>query len=415
MATAVRNPEPDLDVALGESYYEGSRALEEQYINDIVEDTRRVISANFEAGRGPARRDAHAFDNGCVRAIFQVDENLPDELCRGVFVRGRQYKTWIRFSNGNSERRPGWMFDARGMAIKLTGVPGEKLMEDEKHTQDFVLINQPSEGSRPLVKAIATDQPFPSPAGQSVTINTISRIEYRADGGQWLALPPSDGAYNSSTESSNATLPLYDGQHSLEFRAINSIGATSPITHASVYVSGVGPAPAYAVDVPALANTSAITIALAAPAGSMVQISEDPFFGATNWIAAAPLIGWQFDQNDGEHTLYLRFRDTAAIDSPPFARALLLDRAAPTGRATLHEKPSPELEIQAHDAVSGVDAMQIISDGSAGAWQPYESSLPLTQAIATADHIQIRLRDTAGNVSQPLSVASPIYLPIVIR
>jgi len=143
MATAVRNPEPDLDVALGESYYEGSRALEEQYINDIVEDTRRVISANFEAGRGPARRDAHAFDNGCVRAIFQVDENLPDELCRGVFVRGRQYKTWIRFSNGNSERRPGWMFDARGMAIKLTGVPGEKLMEDEKHTQDFVLINQP--------------------------------------------------------------------------------------------------------------------------------------------------------------------------------------------------------------------------------------------------------------------------------
>jgi len=285
---------------------------------------------------------------------------------------------------------------------------------DTKPAAD-VLINQPSEGSRPLVKAIATDQPFPSPAGQSVTINTISRIEYRADGGQWLALPPSDGAYNSSTESSNATLPLYDGQHSLEFRAINSIGATSPITHASVYVSGVGPAPAYAVDVPALANTSAITIALAAPAGSMVQISEDPFFGATNWIAAAPLIGWQFDQNDGEHTLYLRFRDTAAIDSPPFARALLLDRAAPTGRATLHEKPSPELEIQAHDAVSGVDAMQIISDGSAGAWQPYESSLPLTQAIATADHIQIRLRDTAGNVSQPLSVASPIYLPIVIR
>src|SRR4029078_6802234 len=143
MATAVGNPEPDLDVALGVSCYEASRALEEQYINDIVEDTRRVISANFEAGRGPARRDAHAFDNGCARAIFQVDENLPDELCRGVFVRGRQYKTWIRFSNGNSERRPGWMFDARGMAIKLTGVPGEKLMEDEKHTQDFVLITQP--------------------------------------------------------------------------------------------------------------------------------------------------------------------------------------------------------------------------------------------------------------------------------
>ena len=140
----MQNREPDLDVALGESYYQGSRALEEQYTNDIVEDTRRVITGHFNEGRGPARRDAHAFDNGCVRAIFQVDENLPDELCQGVFVPGHQYKAWIRFSNGNSERRPGWMFDARGMAIKLTGVPGAKLMDDEKHTQDFVLISHPA-------------------------------------------------------------------------------------------------------------------------------------------------------------------------------------------------------------------------------------------------------------------------------
>ena len=140
---AQQNAEPDLDVALGESYYEGSRALEEQYTNEIVESIQRAIAAHFRAGRGPARRDAHAYDNGCVRAIFQVDENLADDLCQGVFVRGHQYKAWIRFSNGNSERRPAWFFDARGMAIKLTGVPGEKLMEDEKHTQDFILISHP--------------------------------------------------------------------------------------------------------------------------------------------------------------------------------------------------------------------------------------------------------------------------------
>ncbi len=285
---------------------------------------------------------------------------------------------------------------------------------DTKPTAN-VLINQPIHSGRPIVTATATDQPFPSPAGQSVTINTITRIEYRADGGQWLALPPTDGAYNSSTESTNATLPLYDGQHSLEFRAINSIGATSPVTNASVYVAGVGPAPAYAVSLPVLSNTDAITIALAAPAGSMVQISEDPFFGGARWITAVPAISWQFDQNDGERTIYIRFSDPAAIDSPPFARPLLLDRTAPTGLATLHEIPTPQIEIQAHDALSGVDAVQMISDGNTDKWQPYESLLPLTQAIATAGHIQIRLRDTAGNVSQPLSVASPIYLPIVIR
>jgi hypothetical protein len=140
---STRTPEPDLDVALGESYYEGSRALEKQYTDELVESIKRAIAGHFEAGRGPARRDAHAYDNGCVRAIFQVDENLREELCQGVFERGRQYKAWIRFSNGNSEPRPAWMFDARGMAIKLTGVPGAKLMDDEKHTQDFILISHP--------------------------------------------------------------------------------------------------------------------------------------------------------------------------------------------------------------------------------------------------------------------------------
>jgi hypothetical protein len=110
-----------------------------------VEDTRRVITAHFNEGRGPARRDAHAFDNGCVRAIFQVDEHLPDDLCQGVFVRGRQYQAWIRFSNGNSVRRPGWMFDARGMATSYRRAQ-EADGRREAHA-GLVLISHPSSSS----------------------------------------------------------------------------------------------------------------------------------------------------------------------------------------------------------------------------------------------------------------------------
>jgi hypothetical protein len=285
---------------------------------------------------------------------------------------------------------------------------------DTKPATD-VLINQPSAGGRPIVTASAIDQPFPSPAGQSVTINTISRIEYRADGGEWIALPPADGAYDSSTEKASTALPLYDGPHNLEFRSINIVGAASPIKNASVYVSGVGPAPAYEVSVPQLSNTSTIKIGLGAPAGSMVQVSEDPFFGNATWVGATPAATWQFDNNDGKRTVYIRFRDSAGIESAPFARTLLLDRTAPTGRATLREKPNPEIAIQAQDAGSGVDAMQIIADGNPGQWQPYQSLMPLSQAIAAAGTIQIRLRDMAGNTSQPFSIANPIYLPLVIR
>ena len=35
--------------------------------------------------------------------------------------------------------------DARGMAIKVIGVPGEKLLEDDRYatTRDFIMINHP--------------------------------------------------------------------------------------------------------------------------------------------------------------------------------------------------------------------------------------------------------------------------------
>jgi len=277
-----------------------------------------------------------------------------------------------------------------------------------------VTIKQAGSG-RPIIAATATDQPFPSLAGQPVTINDITHVEYRADGGPWVALPPSDGAYDSTRESAKATLPLYDGQHSVEFRAINSIGAASPLTSASVFVAGVGPAPSYAVSVPELANTGTITVGLSAPAGSTIQISEDPFFGDVSWTPAISSTLWQFDQTDGPHVLYIRFRDSAGIESPPLARTLLLDRTAPTGRILLRDNPTPELEIQAQDALSGVAEMQIIIDSSAGEWRAYQSSLPLAYATASTDRIQIRLRDGAGNVSQPLSVSNSIYLPTVIR
>jgi hypothetical protein len=138
------DPDNDLDIALGERYYEGSKDLETKYIAEIVEVIRTAIEGHFRQRGGLARRDAHAFDNGCVRGIFRVDADLDPDLCQGVFVPGREYQTWIRFSNGNSEPRPGWFFDARGMAIKLTDVPGAKLLDDEKNTQDFVLISHPT-------------------------------------------------------------------------------------------------------------------------------------------------------------------------------------------------------------------------------------------------------------------------------
>lgn len=90
---------------------------------------------------GVARRDAHPKAHGCVRGSFQVDDDLPETLAVGTFSPGAQYDAWVRFSNGaQADDRSN---DARGMAIKLIGVDGDKLLDDERDavTHDFVLSN----------------------------------------------------------------------------------------------------------------------------------------------------------------------------------------------------------------------------------------------------------------------------------
>lgn len=93
-----------------------------------------------------ARRDAHAKHHGCVHATFTIDEQLASEhpeLAVGLFAKARSYPAWIRLSNGAGKVGDDRKGDARGMAIKIMDVTGEKLLSDEAKTQDLLLINHP--------------------------------------------------------------------------------------------------------------------------------------------------------------------------------------------------------------------------------------------------------------------------------
>jgi hypothetical protein len=88
------------------------------------------------------KRDAHPAPHGCVQAYFRVRDDLPEALRHGVLAQpGHVYPAWVRLSNGvfSDDNE----LDARGMAIKLMEVPGEKLLPAQKdeQTQDFVMIN----------------------------------------------------------------------------------------------------------------------------------------------------------------------------------------------------------------------------------------------------------------------------------
>ncbi len=88
-------------------------------------------------------RGAHAKSHACVKAYFTIQENLASNLQHGVFIPGKRYKSWIRFSNGspNPDKHDGQK-DSRGMAIKLLHVNADK------QVQDFLMHNSPAFFSR---------------------------------------------------------------------------------------------------------------------------------------------------------------------------------------------------------------------------------------------------------------------------
>ncbi len=131
---------PTADAGLGEKLSPDEPMYADKIALEIEKSTRKQYVA------GNAKRDAHPKAHGCVKAEFHVLANVPSELAKGMFVPDKTYSTWIRFSNGDGDAtKADIKGDARGMAIKILDVAGNKLLEDENQasTQDFIMINHP--------------------------------------------------------------------------------------------------------------------------------------------------------------------------------------------------------------------------------------------------------------------------------
>ncbi|MGB9365642.1 MAG: catalase family protein [Xanthobacteraceae bacterium] len=132
-----------IDAELGEAL----QANEEQIAEQIGAALSKQVECESEEGKRRALRDAHPKSHGCVEAEFRVDDNVPPHLAQGVFVPGKSYPAWIRFSNGNPDpTKHDAKSDIRGMAIKLLDVPGDKILAEEREarTQDFLLMSSPA-------------------------------------------------------------------------------------------------------------------------------------------------------------------------------------------------------------------------------------------------------------------------------
>jgi L-lysine epsilon oxidase-like protein len=100
-----------------------------------------VMARRICAGQSPALRPVFLKPHGTAAGTLTVRPDLPDELRVGIFG-GTSYRAWVRFSSDTLPGAPD-LKTTCGIAIKLFGVPGRKLLPGDQDavTHDFLLQN----------------------------------------------------------------------------------------------------------------------------------------------------------------------------------------------------------------------------------------------------------------------------------
>jgi hypothetical protein len=115
---------------------------EQNFVQSIITDMTAYMNDHYKPGT--YERGGNTKTHGVVRAEFVVRDDLPPRFRHGVFAERRSYPAWVRFG-GPGPALPPDIEDVGvlSIGIKLMGVPGPKLLEDEKFTQDLTGISTP--------------------------------------------------------------------------------------------------------------------------------------------------------------------------------------------------------------------------------------------------------------------------------
>ena len=119
----------------------------DENLQTVIAKTEAYITQSVTTeGTGRAVRDAHAKGYGLIRGEVEILDQLPAEYAQGIYATPRKHHALIRFSNGSphagADARLG---GATGLALKIFGIDGPTLLEDEPDTRtfDYANINAP--------------------------------------------------------------------------------------------------------------------------------------------------------------------------------------------------------------------------------------------------------------------------------
>ncbi len=148
----LRDPAARLVTALinWQRHDEGLGLAEERALPDEEACVDSIVASFEEQMRGLWKpggfeRGGNTKTHGMVRAEFTVHDGLPAALRHGIFAQPQTFPAWVRLAGPGPYVTPdiddvGFM----SIAVKLMRVPGVKLMDEERHTQDLFGVSTPT-------------------------------------------------------------------------------------------------------------------------------------------------------------------------------------------------------------------------------------------------------------------------------
>ncbi|MGI9088901.1 MAG: catalase family protein [Chthoniobacterales bacterium] len=116
---------------------------EEAFVDSIIASFEEQMQKLWKPGG--MERGGNTKTQGLVRGEFIIHDNLPEQYRRGIYAIPKTYRAWVRFSGPGPYITPdiddvGFM----SISIKLMGVEGAKLMDEEKNTIDMFGVSPPT-------------------------------------------------------------------------------------------------------------------------------------------------------------------------------------------------------------------------------------------------------------------------------
>jgi deferrochelatase/peroxidase EfeB len=116
---------------------------EEESLQSIINSFAGYLRRTYRPGG--YERGGNTKTHGIVRAEVTIRDDLPVHLRHGIFATPRTFPAYVRYS-GPGPNLPNDIEDVGfvSMSIKLMDVPGPKLLDDEKFTQDLLAVCTPT-------------------------------------------------------------------------------------------------------------------------------------------------------------------------------------------------------------------------------------------------------------------------------